>query len=237
MPTPDDDFDPLAALEDMVAKGREAAEEEADLLPRAEPGGHWGTALEVPISLDVLAAGPAPGETSRDVVARAIAAARNAPGGPIQPARPVRSASADYAPPPPLPYPFDGSDPLNDVAIARLVLPATNARDAAERQASALRLVREYENRHRSPLDLFNALSLLWRAAIRTVDVAATLGRPGLSRSALRLQVIRPAAHDFADAMRIPYASRPAAFEAAGIPMPKDKKGRPKAEEGGRFLL
>ena len=237
MPTPDEDFDPLANLESMVARGREAAEEEAELLPPSEPGGHWGTALELPISLDVLAAGPAPGETPRDLVARALATARNAPGGPMVPARPVRSDSPDYAAAPSLPYPFDLSDALNDVAIARLVLPPTNARDAVERQASALRLVREYESRHRSPLDLHSALSLLWRAAIRLVDVPHALNRPGLSRSALRFQVIRPAAHDFADALRIPNASRPAAFEAAGIPMPKDKKGRPKAEEGGRFLL
>lgn len=215
MSDPLDDFDPLAAIEAMSAA-----------TPPHHPGEHWGAAVEVPISLDVLAS-PQPSETPAALLARAVAVA--SAGGPVVPARPVRSASPHYAPPPPLPYPFDGTNPLANNAIARLVLPATSTHSANERTAAALLLLREYQT-HNGPMGLPLFLSLFWKAARRHVDIAATLKQPGLSPNALRMRVLRPAAHDFADAKGILPASRPAAFEAAGIPMPRDKKGKPTSD-------
>lgn len=224
MSNPLDDFDPLAALAAPALH---------------EPGAHWGESLEVPVSLDVLAAGPASGETPEAWLDRAAAAARAADtSGPFQPARAVRSVSPHYALPPPLPYPFDGSNLLADVAIARLALPATDARSANERTAAALLLVREYETRHHSPLGLFEACRLWWLAARRLVDVAAALERPGLTPNALRARAVRPVAHDFAAAKGIPIAARPKALEEAGIPMPRDKKSKPTSDgTGGSFAL
>lgn len=215
------DFDPLAAF---------AAPSPAE--------SSWGEALEVPISLDVLAAGAAPGEAPRDFLARAAAAARDADAGPLLPARPVRSLSPQYAPPPPLPYPFDGSNDIHAAAIVRLALPARNASAATARVAAADLLVREYEVRHGGALGLHRAIQLWWRAVVRLVDISAALERPGWPRNRLYMRAARPAAYDFAEALRIPRSARPAALEAAGIPMPRDKKGRPKAEEpGGGFIL
>lgn len=224
MSNPLDDFDPFAALAAPALH---------------EPSEHWGESLEVPVSLDVLAAGRAPGETPEAWLDRAAAAARAADtSGLLQPARAVRSASPHYAPPPPLPYPFDGKNRLADVAIARLALPATDARSANERTKAALLLVREYETRHHSPLVLFEACRLWWLAARRLVDIAAALQRPGLTPNALRARAVRPVAHDFAAAKGIPPAARPKALEEAGIPMPRDKKGKPTSDgTGGSFVL
>ena len=151
----------------------------------------------------------------------------------------MRSESKHYAPPPPLPYPFDGTNPLADIAIARLALPAKNANDANRRVSAAMMLNREYETRHHRPLSLSNALKFWWIAARRLLDVATALDRPGLSPNALRMRALRPVAHDFATAKGIPPSARAAAIEAAGVPMPRNKKGKPTDDSTGpqNFVL
>jgi hypothetical protein len=227
MSDPLDLFDPLAALESMLEKG--AASD-----PH-QPTEGWGDSVDIPLDLDTLAA-RLPGETSRALIVRAAAVARTASGH-LLPAQPVRLASPDLAPAPPLPYPFDGSDPLNDSAIVRLVLPASSALTANQRTAAALLLVRESERHHGAPLSLADALNLWWKAARRLIDIPAALKRPGVSVSTLRLLCLRPAAHDFADAKGLSLSARGHAFEAAGIPMPTDKKGKPKNDGGGSSVV
>ena len=234
MPTPDPtdsglSFDPLAVLEEMAAA------------PPPTPADDPPACLfEIPFSLDVLAAGQAPGETPQDLIARAVAAARVQDEEGPTPARAVRTPSPLYDDRNPRlpPYPFDGSDHRNTTAVAVLALPASDHRAALERSAAARRLVREYEAHARAPLSLPDALIWWWKAARRCVDVAECLGLGGRSPNAVRLRAFRYVAPDFADALMILPSARARAFEDAGIPMARDKKGKPTGSgEPPAFIL
>ena len=218
-PNTPDDFDPLAALESMINAPAPAS---------ASTG--WGDAVQIPVCLDTLAAGLAPGETPKDLIERARREALRASGLPVPELNPCRSISGEpsalYTPSPSLPFPFDGSDPLAAAAIVRLVRPATDSASDAQRSGAALKLVSLYESRHGAPLSFPDALILWWKAARRLVDVSELLGCPGLSPNAVRMRVMRPAADAFADAKAILPSARPALFNECGIPTPTLKKKR-----------
>ena len=215
-----DDFDPLGNLESMLS---------GNPLPASASTG-WGDAVEIPVSLDVLAAGPAPGETPAALLDRAKRAALRASGLPVPELNPCPRISGQPSPlfiaSPSLPFPFDGSDDLAAAAIVRLVRPATDSASEAQRSGAALLLVSMYETRHGAPLSFPDALVLWWKAARRLVDIPELLGRPGLSPNAVRMRVMRPAAEAFADAKAILPSARPALFNQCGIPTPLPKKKR-----------
>lgn len=234
-------FDPLAALEEMTGKGSPTEE--------ARP-----PAFDIPLDLDILAS-PRPGETPQALLARSAAAARDAAAGRstlgpgASPVRAVRHCNdpARHDPPSNLaqpvaivrgnavplknsaapPFPFDFADPLNTLAIAQLAIPAHSDKTAYKRVQAARQLMTAYEQHHRSPLRFPDALRWWYLAARRCADLPVLLGRPGLSPATVRLQALRAVAHDFAEAMALPLSLRADAFEAAGLPMPRDKRGRP----------
>lgn len=227
-------FDPLATLEEMTGK-------KADPAP---------VVFEIPLDLDTLAA-PLPGETPQALLARSAAVAQAAAAGlsTLAPARAVRSPDdpAQYGPPDssarPVvlnkkgqlvrlkkaapPYPFDHSDPQNTLAIARLAIPATCARTAFERVKAAQHLNAQYEQRHKAPLPFADCVRWWWLAARQRVDLSRVFGRPDLSPSTVRRLAYPATAHDFAEAKGLPIGMRAAAFESAGVPMPRDKRGNP----------
>lgn len=232
-------FDPLAALEEMT--GKKAA-------PAPAPA-----VFEVPLDLDALA-NPHPGETPQALLARSAALARAAAVGPhlrvdASPARAVRSKDdpARHGPPDPAtrpvvlnkagqlvrlknvapPYPFDDSDPHNLLAIAILAIPATSQKTAFGRVKAAKHLTAQYEQRHKAPLPFADCVRWWWLVARQCVDLAGCFGRPGLSPSTVRRFAYPAVAHDFAEAKDIPFSMRAAAFESAGVPMPRDKHGNP----------
>jgi hypothetical protein len=112
----------------------------------------------------------------------------------LLPCRAIRSdGDPTRAPlPPPPPYPFDGSDPLAVLAVVRLAQPSEGPQDDAAAIAAAARLCAAYETATGRTLSLADAVSWWWQAARRCADVAALMGRPGLSPNALRMRAVRP---------------------------------------------
>ena len=144
------------------------------------------------------------------------------------PCRAIRSdGDPTRAPlPPPPPYPFDGSDPLAVLAVVRLAQPSEGPQDDAAAIAAAARLCAAYETATGRTLSFADAVSWWWQAARRCADVAALMGRPGLSPNALRMRAVRPVAVAFAEALRLPPSTWPRVFTEASIPTPKPKRRR-----------
>lgn len=151
----------------------------------------------------------------------------------LSPARPVRTEDPARARLPAAPpAPFDGVAGDDLAALSRLCGPApttgNEARDAGERYAAALHLVRRYELEQCAPLTLGLALRHWWQGARRVVAVSDAFGRPGRPVGACRAPLFRLNGPAFADALDLPNDphKRAALFEAAGVPWPKPT-GRP----------